>query len=562
MSSSDEAAVPAACDDEDTPVTGAMNSQDQVSVPEADLGREGRERLGDPVSSPRVPEASSLIQGPPKIREGGGSLPGPESTELESGPKLEATEGRGRGFRDPEWRTTSPVDQEEADLDILPQLSIEAMTVMRELTNLQTRKVCRYPSPQSCAAELAALWGNTDEGSNRGALSLSTMRGKQAPEGATHSRGLGRGRTWVTPRRGTVGRMVSSEGVQYPSANPVSSDEFTDTHMMKGTIGLKEGDQARSSGLTELDNIARHTNVHGRGNFVHVPPSVLSSAPWGVSSSIERQAAGELESSLSKKKPNIFWGKEGSKPSHQGATAAAAPTSASGTSGALHKTSPKKKQAQEKTSSSDASRGPQGRSLPPWEQRLKSAPVGPATLPPISGIALLGKASKCSLPSGPKEYKPFCTGKKSVAKRTKETQAGPKDDNSPRDPGLPAQVPPHRAEQPSLCMHRVEMSSGDSNPRAPQVPGNPQFLSLSQRCVRPRAPPPAGEQDPPVGAILPDEESPPVLQGTPGCAQCLMFQKEIDELKEQLGMAYPGQEGYWVRDGGGAYCLGAGDYGR
>ncbi|GAB1303025.1 hypothetical protein APTSU1_001826600 [Apodemus speciosus] len=538
MSSSDEAAVPAGSADEDTPLSGDMKSQDQVSVPEADLGREGRVRLGDPVSSPRVPEASSLIQGPPEIGKGEGGRPSPASSERESGPKPKATEGRGRALRDPEWPTTSPVDQEEADLDILPQLSIEAMTVMRELTNLHTRKVCRYPSPQSCAAELAALWGSTDEGSNRGALSLSSMKGKQASEGAPHPRGLGRGRAWVTPRRGTIGRMVSSEGVQKPSANPVSSDEFTDTHTMKVTVGLKEGDQARSSGLTELDNVARHTNVHGRGNFVHVPPSVLTSATWGVSSGMERQAAGELESSLSKKKPNIFWGKEGSKPSHQAAAAAAAaaaaPAPASTASGALHKTSPKKKQAQEKTSSSDVSRVPQGRNLTPWEQRLKSAPVGPATLPPISGVALLGKASKCSLPSGPKEHKTFGTGKKSVTKRTKETQAAPKDDNPPRDPGPQAQVPPHRAEQPSMCMPRAEMSSGDSNPRAPQVPGNPQFLSLSQRCVRPRAPPPAGEQDLPIGDILPNEESQPVLQGTPGCAQCLMLQKEIDELKEQL----------------------------
>lgn len=56
------------------------------------------------------------------------------------------------------------------------------------------------------------------------------------------------------------------------------------------------------------------------------------------------------------------------------------------------------------------------------------------------------------------------------------------------------EVPPHRAEQPSVCMYRGEMSRGDFNIRAPQVPANPQFFSLSQRCARPRAPPaPAGE---------------------------------------------------------------------
>ncbi|XP_029329546.1 uncharacterized protein CXorf49 homolog [Mus caroli] len=547
MSSLGKAAVPAACDDEDTPLTGDANSQHQVSGPEAGLGQEGRERLGDPVISPGVAEGLSPLQGPLEIGEGEASLPGPESSDLGSGSKLAATEDRGSVLRDPEVRTTTPVDQEEeVDMGFLPQLSIEAMNVMRELTNLQLRKVCRYPSPRTCAAELAALWGNLDEGSNRGALSLSSVRGKQGPEGALYPRGLGRGRAWGTPRRHTVGRMVSSEGVHYPFTNPVSSDEFSDTRVMKGTVGLKEGDQARSSGLTELDNIARHTNVRGRGNFVHIPPSVLSSATWGVSSGMERQASGEQESSLAKKKPNMVWGKEGSRPSHHGVTAAAAtasaaaPASASTASGALPKTSPKKKQAQEKTSSSDVSRGHQGRNLPPSGQRLKSAPVGPTTLPPISGVALLEKASKCSLPSGPKEFKSVCTGKKFIAKKTREAQAGPKEDNnSPRDPGLQAQVPPPRAEQqPSVCMYRGEMNRGDFNIRALQVPANPQFLSLSQRCARPRAPPaPAGEQNQPMGPIFPDEESQQVIHGTPGCAQCQMLQKEIDELKEQLGLA-------------------------
>jgi hypothetical protein len=42
------------------------------------------------------------------------------------------------------------------------------------------------------------------------------------------------------------------------------------------------------------------------------------------------------------------------------------------------------------------------------------------------------------------------------------------------------EVPPHRAEQPSVCMHRGEMSSGDSNTRAPQVPADSQLVAPSQ----------------------------------------------------------------------------------
>ena len=305
---------------------------------------------------------------------------------------------------------------------------------------------------------------------------------------------------------------------------------------------------------------------------------MLASTPRGLGSAIEKQASGELESSSAKKKQTMVWSKEGGRPSHQGATAAAAAAatatasasaSASATANAtasasasasasatatatastvapapvavasagLYKISPRKKPAQEKPSQWDTSRGPVARIFPPWGQRLKSATVEPATFPPISGVALLGKASKCSLPSGPKEFKSICTGKKSIAKKTREPQAGPKEDNSPRDPGLQAQVPLHRAEQPSVCMHRGEMSSGDSNTRAPQVPANPQFF-LIQRCARPRAPPaPAGDQELPLRLPFPVGDRQHQIQAIGGCQQCEMLQKEIDELKEQLGLA-------------------------
>ncbi|XP_040599687.1 uncharacterized protein CXorf49 homolog [Mesocricetus auratus] len=326
----------------------------------------------------------------------------------------------------------------------------------------------------------------------------------------------------------------SSEGVQCSPSNPESSDESTETQMMRVTICLKEGGQAKSSGLTELEDTARHANVQGRGSFVHVPPSILCSTPWGLSSGMEKQAPGVLKGSLCKKKQSVVWSKEGSRTGYTGASAAAsAPAPAA--SGALPKTSPRKKTAQEKKPSPDASRGPLGRTFPPWGQRLKSAPVGQATLPPISGVALLGKASKCSLPSGPKECKPFCTGKRSMARKTKESQPGDKEDNDQtRDPGLQVQLPTHRAEPP--CSYRGDVTSGDPNLRAPQVPGNSQLVALSQRSARPRAPAPAGDEDPPLSPLFPVGDSQPALQGTPGCPQCLILQKEIEELKEQLAI--------------------------
>ncbi|XP_052027568.1 uncharacterized protein CXorf49 homolog [Apodemus sylvaticus] len=527
-----------------------MSSPDEVSLRGANLGPESGEHSerrrfahGFPRGHGIGPEERLL-----RSREDKMCHPVSKTFQCESWLDREDMEGRSVIWGC-EGRPGTPVDDRGDSLDFVQQLAVEGTSFGQHVANREAWGVHRHPSPQACAAEPFTIWGDSDASTlRRSARPLTSTEGKQYAAAQLHPRGLGRGRAWMTPRRSATSRMIASDDTQYPSSDPESSDEFSEIQMMRVTICLKEGSQPKATGLTELEDPPRHTNVHGREGLVHVPPSLLATTPRGLSSGIEKQASGDQESSLSKKKQSIVWSREGSRSSHQGAIAAAATATASASaiattgapapvaSGGLPKTSPRKKPAQEKTCQWDASRGPIGRTFPPWGQRLKSAPVEPATFPPISGVALLGKASKCSLPSGPKECKPFCTGKKSVAKRTKETQAVSKDDNSPRDPGLQAQIPPHRAEQPSLCMHRVEMSSGDSNPRAPQVPGNPQFLSLSQRCVRPRAPPPAGDQEVPLRLPFPVGDRPHPVQAIGGCQQCLMLQKEIDELKEQLAI--------------------------
>ncbi|GAB1303024.1 Predicted gene 4779 [Apodemus speciosus] len=528
-----------------------MSSPDEVSFRGRNLGPESGEHSerrrfthGFPRGHGLGPEEKLL-----RSREDKMCLPVSKTFQCESWLDKEDMEGRSVIWGC-EGRPGTPVDERGDSLDFVQQLAVEGTSFGQHVANREAWGVHRHPSPQACAAEAFAIWGDSDASTlRRSARPLTSKEGRQYSAAQLHPRGPGRGRAWMTPRRSATSRMIASDDVQYPSSDPESSDEFSEIQMMRVTICLKEGSQPKA---TELEDPARHANVHGRESLVHVPPSLLATTtPRGLGSGIEKQASGDQESSLSKKKQSMVWGKEGSRTSHQGTTAAAAATASAsaiattGTtapvavaSGGLPKTSPRKKPAQEKPSQWDASRGPIGRTFPPWGQRLKSAPVEPATFPPISGVALLGKASKCSLPSGPKECKPFCTGKKSVTKRTKETQAAPKDDNPPRDPGPQAQVPPHRAEQPSMCMHRAEMSSGDSNPRAPQVSGTHAVLVLEpEMCQTQSTSTCWGDQEVPLRLPFPVGDRPHpvvVVQAVVGCQQCLMLQKEIDELKEQL----------------------------
>ncbi|XP_037055069.1 uncharacterized protein CXorf49-like isoform X2 [Peromyscus leucopus] len=81
------------------------------------------------------------------------------------------------------------------------------------------------------------------------------------------------------------------------------------------------------------------------------------------------------------------------------------------------------------------------------------------------------------------------------------------------------ELPTHRAEQPCMCLHHGEMSSGDPNTRAPQVPANSQLMALSQRGISPRTLAPAGDQGPSVVPPLPLGEKHHQAPGTLGCQQ-------------------------------------------
>ncbi|KAB0340966.1 hypothetical protein FD755_024564 [Muntiacus reevesi] len=123
------------------------------------------------------------------------------------------------------------------------------------------------------------------------------------------------------------------------------------------------------------------------------------------------------------------------------------------------------------------------------------------------------------VPLGTKESKHMGAGKKSMVRRVGQVvstlvMAG-EDDNPGRDPFPKA--------QPSCpWMHHGEPSSGDLNIRGLQDPGNSEPMALNRAEVMPRGPDPPGDQE--------RQQQPP---GTQGCLQCLVLQREIDDLKEQ-----------------------------
>ncbi|XP_021106177.1 uncharacterized protein CXorf49-like [Heterocephalus glaber] len=85
-----------------------------------------------------------------------------------------------------------------------------------------------------------------------------------------------------------------------------------------------------------------------------------------------------------------------------------------------------------------------------------------------------------------------------------------------------------------LNMHRREFISGNADTRAPQVPAVSQPLTMSQGGLPPRGPVLSGDQEPTVHAPVLERQQP--LPGAQGCPQCLVLQKEIDDLKKQLAV--------------------------
>lgn len=495
-----------------------MNSPREQSVPGDGCCVEG----GDHTKS------LSLVPRPAESSEDKGIHPGPTGSEFPLMSQLDRPENKsvvlwaGENWPDSpvpgEESLGSPVEEKVVGLDFLSQPRVETEAIRQQLANLETPEAREHPSTESLCAE-------TEMGSSKRGLQASGSEETKPTSTATpFPRGLEQSMPWVTPRKSTT-RVVMGEDTHRITSEPELTDELNDVQMMRVTICLKDGSQAKTSGPAETGDIARHANVQARDNFIRMPSSLLTSTTRGLTSGTERQASKELEALSSKKKQSVLLGKGGSKSSYPEVAAGA---------GGLPKASPRKKMAQKKKPLWDASAVTLGRAFHQWGQRLRSAPAEPATFPPISGVGLPGRSNKCSLlPLRPKQCKNFYTGKRSGAKRTRESPLVVKEDtDSTRDPCSQGQFPAHRAELPCQSVDE-ELSNSDINTQSVQDPGNSQSLALSQKGITSRKSAPCGDQEPSGSPPMPDPET-EQLPETQNCPRCPELQKEIEDLKKQL----------------------------
>uniref|UniRef100_A0A8D2D8P3 Uncharacterized protein n=1 Tax=Sciurus vulgaris TaxID=55149 RepID=A0A8D2D8P3_SCIVU len=508
-----------------------MSSADKASVHGDSFSQEGGNRGRGRGRGRGRARGQGLELGPPRSGEGEGGRPDPEAYELELEAPWDEEEG-GVVFRGCQGRPGSSADEKGDAVDLVPHLALESAAIVQELMGREPRGTLRYPSPESFATELSAIWANAEEGfSTRGALAPSCVEAQQASAAAlSHPSGPEAGRAWGKAKRGTKSRMTGSGEGQRPSSDSESSDEPSEIQPMRVSICSKGGGQARSSSPREPgDPTGRWSvSIPSREIFLHMPGPLPTSTPRGLNS-----ASAELEAGSSKKMQSVLRSKGGSRPTVPAVAAAAGP---------LPRTTPKKKNFQEKKSLGGVSLG---RAFPSWGQRLKSTPLEPATFPTILGVPLLGRSKRYSLlPLGTKQSKHSGTGKRSMAQKIQELQPVAREDYDPsRDAVPPAQLPTQRPGSPGLGMHRGEFGSGDPSTNIPQPSGSSQLLELSQGGLTPRGPAPTGDQEPAIHHLFPERQQQP--PGAQGCPRCVVLQRERDDLKEQLGMRSPGLGQGW-----------------
>ncbi|XP_043752835.1 uncharacterized protein CXorf49 homolog [Cervus elaphus] len=510
---------------------------DEVSVSGAGFSSEYGEQTSGLEAGSDGPQGPSLSPEAGALRscegEGGDGFPDPEGFESER----ELLEAGGPGLWGCEGRPGSPADDQGDALQLADE-SVAA--ILQQLADLNVLGTCGYLSQESYAVgEVSALRDLEARPRSRGSATQRCGEAAQAEAGPLHVSG--------NPKRGTRSRLNVAVDHQWPPSesqsgllsDPKSSDEFSEIEWMRVSIYPKDGGQATLNSPEDPGNTPRRLYVQGRENLLNVPGTCQSSAPQGLISVVERECrqgdAEQEDISPPKKMQSVLWGKGGSLPSYPGVAVVSA--TAAACTGSRQRPTPRRKGVQEKKSLEGISKPAMGRNFPSWGQRISATPLEPATFPPISGIPLLGRSKKYALvPWGVEESEHTGAGKKPVARRARESVAAMAvsgEDNDPnRDPFPKGQLTTDRPWPSSPSVHHGEPGRANLNIRGTQDSRNSEPVAMNKGEVMPRGPGPSGDQEPTDHGPRPKRQQQP--RRRQGCPRCLVLQREIDDLKEQL----------------------------
>ncbi|XP_070114812.1 uncharacterized protein CXorf49-like [Equus caballus] len=190
-----------------------MSSPDEGSVWGAGFGPEGGARAGVRPAEPGALRAVGL----------GPALGAPRSGEGEG------------GFPQPGGRPSCPADGRDAAADRAScPAPRAAANVVQQLTR---RGICRYRSPESCAARGSTVWAGLEPGAGGpGAPALSWVASQPASAALLPLPGPEGGPAWGSPKRGGRSRLGSPASRGRPSAggpfrlpsDPEPSDEASE----------------------------------------------------------------------------------------------------------------------------------------------------------------------------------------------------------------------------------------------------------------------------------------------------------------------------------------------
>ena len=402
---------------------------DEVSVSGAGFGSERGEQtsgLEAGSTAPRGPGPGPEPGAPRRGKsEGGNGFPDAEGFKSER----EVLEAGGPVLWGCEGRPGSPAEEQGDAL----QLSVVA--ILQQLTDRNVLGTRRYLFQESYAVgEVSAFWALKECPPSRGGSPQRCGESAQAEAIPLRAHGYKAGRAWGSAKRGTTSRLNVAVDRQWPpSESPAgllsdlqSSDEFSETELMRMSNYPKDGGQAKLNRPEDPGNTPRCSNVQGRENLLNVPGTCLSSAAPGLISVVERQGrqgdAEQEDASPPKKMQSVLWGKGGSLPSYPRVAVASA--TAAAVTGSEPRPTPRKKGVQEKKSLGGVSKPAVGRTFPSWGQGISATALEPATFPPISGTPLLGRSKKYALvPWVAQESRHTGAGNKSVARHARESVA-------------------------------------------------------------------------------------------------------------------------------------------